>query len=1680
MSKVRKSEIQSTHVKKKASNDVSLKKKSDRDNSGTEERKETPSDFDLSSNFVRTLKNNNNGEELQSPDLNLTLRDITFDTHIFPTEKSKASSPFILKIQKEAFQIDYCSSRKPELLPGIANYHDISYDLQLNISDWLDILDENLLSSVSSSASIKSVSLLLKDISNLPISICELLSNTLGNKISEIIIDNCPSFSWNNEMKALLFKVHSLISLRFKQIKWLDDTNLEYLIKRYKSTLELLEFERCHNITNNGFFQIGKYSNDTLKNLFVTCCSKVSDVGLTEIARKNHLLNIEFSHSLSLNDKGIEALLSAYSSLASLPPPVSALPTSSLYSFSLINCPSITNNAISYLYEINASWGKKRNIASSTIHRFIVRDNANITEESLLWVTAAARDLIEIDFRDCPNIELGKAITEMANLRNIKYLKIGSFQENEEESIENGGKSTTGKRSKGGSVVAKKEKKEFNVDYFLQGMIKLIPTLLTLQLVNIPSLLDDQLATLFDNAFVLTDLSLVKIPQLGTATIESICSNLPNLSKLEISYSSCLRDIDLRCISSVCFHLKSITLSHCPLITDAGFTRFLTLRYLEEFYMIHVSKHLTTTITKFLNNSPIKRITLQGVSSPSSASSSSPSPSSSPTSNETDGFGLRSLRLKARQEITEISLKDSSNVTKEDILYILHHFIYCSKIDLTSCYSLSPDMLATISHYNPFLQLMITTDFVGYSLTNEGNSIYRRYWSTYRQLQRHLSAKRIQKLRRRYLKKLEDYKEIRKEQWKYFKEYLIIRIQRVYRGYRVRKELARQQKAALIISKYFIKFMMLKGSLKLYTAKNFRRKYQLMTIFNRVKRYARHSREELKDLFKMINDQKEKQLKNKYFQLCKFMQKELIELAFEKEAMVLYHINFLKKVLFCWKKVLFSPDLAKERSSIRKQQLVHAFLAIVPLSHYNSSRQQRFLSLATSFNHKRLITIAWIEFAKDVMSRRRVDKLIPMAIAYAKKKFFQRVVGNLCYKAMKAYYLKRKEGKARKQLAHSYYIHRLVMKGIEKFEKNYSNRKFMKIAWMKSKSQRSLFLLTLAIRDRFPFYTINSIAENGNQQKAQLHFKEYIYDMGYHHYKDGILRDRRWRVMKKMSENHFHRLYYKKTIKGWKIFKQYHKHLDVYLYQKYLLKIAKKCLYSLRMNLAMEKDKTNYLLLKIKQNTNDEAHFLRVMFVIQRLQARIRGKLKQRKFNEERINKFYAIQTLQNFFRVVKARKEYNSRFKKVDIEEKVHEDTELDLMREEEIETRFFLYKLTAVITIQRVFRGYKGRIVGGIVAFEMRKHRGKMELLANQHLRDHHEAFLRALAAKEKLRANAAMEIQRVYRGHKGRKVFAIIKYQQIISDHAIAVQRAYQKRLAKLRLKAIKRDTVTEMRHLAAKRQRGLVLRSFGLMKRKYQNMIAPVLESFGMDPISFNYRYRELITETISDFEMLISIFHREKDLYKKHGVNSYNRGYDRRTILQEQGWKYKVQDAVRIIEPNHTFYGLTGIIVRIDESLVGNPLYEIRLDRYSRQTHLRMTTDPIMCYEQIQPLSKIQLDPDIAGDPHAHQYPSKFGLDPTSEFYSKKNVYAAWTIQRAFRVFRAKKIVARVRYEHWRKNINRHHSLLHHLSEANALSSKFLPSFIFFELTSLFLSIHRRRVSYCWSSCCTINETSLLE
>jgi hypothetical protein len=147
------------------------------------------------------------------------------------------------------------------------------------------------------------------------------------------------------------------------------------------------------------------------------------------------------------------------------------------------------------------------------------------------------------------------------------------------------------------------------------------------------------------------------------------------------------------------------------------------------------------------------------------------------------------------------------------------------------------------------------------------------------------------------------------------------------------------------------------------------------------------------------------------------------------------------------------------------------------------------------------------------------------------------------------------------------------------------------------------------------------------------------------------------------------------------------------------------------------------------------------------------------------------------------------------------------------------------------------------------------------NEWMRLNHDNYLKQLAAFEHRRQFSATLIQKRVRGMQARKRFKEVRRLAQTARLAIIVQRQYRRRLGEQRLRALKRGTISKERFLAARRQRGFMLRLFGFKSRKTQSKLGGVLKGLGIDPVSFNYRLPELIQDTINDFQTFkVIIFH----------------------------------------------------------------------------------------------------------------------------------------------------------------------------------------------------------------------------
>ena len=88
------------------------------------------------------------------------------------------------------------------------------------------------------------------------------------------------------------------------------------------------------------------------------------------------------------------------------------------------------------------------------------------------------------------------------------------------------------------------------------------------------------------------------------------------------------------------------------------------------------------------------------------------------------------------------------------------------------------------------------------------------------------------------------------------------------------------------------------------------------------------------------------------------------------------------------------------------------------------------------------------------------------------------------------------------------------------------------------------------------------------------------------------------------------------------------------------------------------------------------------------------------------------------------------------------------------------------------------------------------------------------------------------------------------------------------------------------------------------------------------------------------------------------------------------------------------------MVRIDDRIAGHPLFEIKLDALpSVITYVQMQNDVLNHYNStVAPLQAVLMKPFLRISEVNREF-AVYGLHPTDTFYCRKNVTAAWVIQR---------------------------------------------------------------------------------
>ena len=872
-----------------------------------------------------------------------------------------------------------------------------------------------------------------------------------------------------------------------------------------------------------------------------------------------------------------------------------------------------------------------------------LRDNPRFTAQILIWLSTSLPQLRALDLRDCPELDLVKGMNEMINLQQIVDLRLGPSRH------------------------------RFDPDSLLRALLYLTPQLRTLHLHALADLTDEHLAEAVDSALELRELLLADMDT-ATLTVEAICSSIPNISRLALVGSRALQDIDMRCLTSVCRNIKELTVQRCPKLSDAGFTRCITLKILTKLDVADCSPgRCSGTMLKFFSLSPLRELVMDGCD----------------MQQFRDCF--TALMPTTLLSLQRVSLRRCAGVTPEDVQYLLSRYVGCASLDLSECPQLpGPAAMGALVHTHPFLEYEISSrsDFSGYSVHGRRLALSSQFWAIRAQLRRHYGARLMQRLRRRYLQWLEQLKQQRRDNWSDFKMLMAVKIQRVQRGRAARRRVAVLLWAGRRLVRGARDWLVYREYLKSRTARAHYRAHLKRLLLNLLRGVAASSLSRLQGCAQGVAARRDQHLLRGTFRELRRLEVKVRDLKFEQSATVLWEIRFLGKILRHWRNVVFE-------TAEHKQRLVRVFMQCASLETYNSFASAARARTAQHFCTRRIVMVAWLNLARSLLELRRVNALVPVALSHAQKTFYRRVVGG-CFGGFRTHWQNRlyKKHAFKKGIKHEIYFSKLI--GCRYFwdRKNYLQE--AKRTMQRAAPQMSSFLTRLALSERFPSNAARAKDAKGLRALAVDHYEQRLVEEYWKVGKVNVVKSKQWRVMNRKAEILRDKNGATKAFFAWNEFKKYNKNLGPYYYKLYLQKVARRMMHALRVNVGLNKDYLRTITAELLRRSGSQEQLQHVLYMLRRFQAIVRGNIQLRNFTEEKVNKLYSVQVLQNWVRTVLARKDFGGRLRKLDIAERVNEDTELDLMREADAEAHYYAYQLRAIVDFQRVFRGWKGRIIG------------------------------------------------------------------------------------------------------------------------------------------------------------------------------------------------------------------------------------------------------------------------------------------------------------------------------------------------------------------------------------------------
>eukprot|EP01041_Mallomonas_annulata_P000411 gene411-745_t len=1257
-----------------------------------------------------------------------------------------------------------------------------------------------------------------------------------------------------------------------------------------------------------------------------------------------------------------------------------------LNTINLTNCPKLTDRTIAAFHESTVTWGKKRNKRSQNLHMLQLRDNLNFSDQIFNYISTAMSELVYLDLRDCVNIDLTKGLKDIETMKSLENLYLGpsSFTVNKIQ--------------------------------FIDSLLYHIPNLRVLHLQGFRELIDDDVAEILENCVMLEEINLTNM-NVGTKCIEAIASNIPNIARVTFIGSSVLSDAEIRCLTCTCVNIVELTLQNCPRLTHEAFSRCYALKFLTKLDLSRCSHLINGIALSYFRESRLTSLHLDGLDFPMRTA-------------------LAEMKSHSYRNINEFSMREFMSATSIDVLEILCQCPFLSFLDLTDSDQLLPDMERLV-HPNPFVSFHNDQGFMGFKADAAHLALRTRSQAILLRIREHRAARLMQKLRREYLERMaRNESSLQLEYAKYHDSvHNAIEIQRIYRGWRCRKHRHRRVASGKAIVKLVYRFVHIHLKQQNTRMEAFRRMQLMKKCYRALYTATYTSRMELITRANKINPVLGMRLQKSIFGFLKSTESLVKDAKIMKEAEVIWEGHIMQRLVRAWRTLI-------GETSTRNTLLVKIFMNTMDLKYHNSTRQHINTRMADHFCTRRIICYTWLALKEEHRLVNVALRLIPIAEEHFDKIFFTRIFVP-CFKALVQHALQRRRKHIQFARAVKYTSKRSSRKGLDALKRFKQRFTLFKLDKQTATLHHQMHLKRVGWALFGPFIK-QCIVNKKCMKDAKMQYLNYTETLALHRFGEYVLRVKTIRHFTKIAIMRYRRNVFRGIMKNWRGHVQFIRHRSEYCKHIYNTKFKQKIILELKKHVQKRKDYRNKLRQKLMQQSEDEDSLNRFISAIISLQCALRVRIAQKIYAELRSTRLWAAQIIQCFFRKCLARKELNRRRRLFELNERAKEEAELDLMRHADTESAYYEYCIQAIIDFQRLFRGWKGRKYAKECAIVKSREDARKRYEAIEAAREKYEQEQREYAYKMRIKIKAATKIQAQIRGVLARMHYIEVLRLSKMDGSTIKIQRMYRRHLGKLMLEALKRDRVDMARYRAARRQRGLVFRLMGIRKRRGQNIFSNFLNMIGLEPYSFHYRISEIMGETMSDFVEAMKIARREMFLLRKYRGEKVPTLIGRKQYLIDKKVILEREDAVRVVMPGHKYFGYTGIVVRIDYSIPGNPLYEVKLDHFSRQTYVQMTRNAFDIYYKDQPLTRIERFPQL------RRNKNKSYLINAITFFSKESYDKDYTaiqrgsvevIQRAYRLYRSRKIADRKRFEYWNRAADKHSALLMQLSLMNATTQQ---------------------------------------